>query len=213
MLFTLILKLFPSINGERSISGSFKIVINCFFFSEDTLARYKRFLPELEEIAEQIVLRPHEPIHSFSTLPLSGDQEMVIGVIGSISDQKGAAQVIALANFMAERNLPAKLIVIGEMLTLIPKPHFLKITGRYSHEKLPEIVLENHIHVGWFPSVAPKFNIGAPRDRFSKWEKGAIIPEMTLESAWETLRKLYISHYQSNKDLDCGSEPGTACLL
>ncbi len=207
---------------------------NCdrlLFFSEDTLARYKRFLPELEEIAEQIELRPHKPIHSFAPLPLSGDQGMVIGVIGSISDQKGAAQVIALANFLEERKLPAKLIVIGEMLTLLPKPPFLKITGRYPHEKLPEIVLENHINVGWFPSVAPEtfsfvaqemmqmgipsacFNIGAPRDRFSKWEKGAIIPEMTPESAWETLRKLYISHYQSNKDLDCGSEPGTACLL
>ena len=35
------------------------------------------------------------------------------------------------------------------------------------------------------------FDIGAPRDRIGKWEKGRIIPEMTPESAWTTISDLY----------------------
>jgi hypothetical protein len=34
------------------------------------------------------------------------------------------------------------------------------------------------------------FDLGAPRDAVSRYDKGAVIPEMTVESAWKTIEGL-----------------------
>ena len=100
--------------------------------------------------------------------------------------------------------LPVDIIVIGENIDSVSHGS-LKILGRYKPEDIPDIFRENQIDIVFIASIWPEtfsyttqevinmdipvacFDIGAPAERVSKYEKGLIIPEMTAQAALKAI--------------------------
>lgn len=144
------------------------------------------------------------------THPIS-NEGFVIGVFGHIQPIKGARFVVALAEFLEHlgRN-DVKIKIVGDICGVSTTlPSNMKVCGKYKVEDLPDIIREEGINIGFVSSVCPEtfsfvthelmslglplvcFDIGAPRDAVSGYDKGAVIPDMTVESAWKTIEGLW----------------------
>jgi glycosyltransferase involved in cell wall biosynthesis len=129
---------------------------------------------------------------------------LTIGIIGQISEQKGA---LVLKDLMAriDRDHPdVRVVVIGGVDIPIRSPR-LAITGAYKHAELVGLIEANGINLAFFPSICPEtfsyvteemirlelpivaFDLGAPGERLRGYEKGRLCPEVSAESALATL--------------------------
>ena len=99
--------------------------------------------------------------------------------------------------------------VVGNVPGTEKMPPNVKVSGGYDVKDLTSIVLREGINLMFFSSVWPEtfsyvtkelialglpvacFDLGAQRDHVEAYAKGAVIPEMTAESAWRTLEQLY----------------------
>ena len=174
-------------------------------FSEDTKVRisscFKGVLPTVV---------PHTLLYEFARKYPISNEGCVIGVFGDIRPLKGARIVVALAEFLKQsgRN-DVKIKIVGNICGVSTTlPSNIKVCGKYKVEDLPDIIREEGINIGFMSSILPEtfsfvthelmalglplvcFDIGAPRDVVSRYDKGAVIPEMTVESAWETIEGL-----------------------
>ena len=172
-------------------------------FSEDTAHRVRMCFPDLHP-----TIVPHKRLVKFLHLPRVNCKYMTIGVIGKILPKKGAEIVKALAKYIKNNKLPAVLKVVGTIDTE-GCDYGVEVLGSYSCEELPDIIERSGINVVLLPSICPEtfcyvsqevidmglpvacFDIGAQREHIASYSKGAIIPEMTVESVWETILRLY----------------------
>ena len=175
-------------------------------FSEDTKARisscFKGVLPTVVPHALSCDFKRKYPI---------SNEGCVIGVFGYIQTLKGSRVVVALAKYLEQlgRN-DVKIKIVGDICGVSTTlPSNIKVCGKYKVEDLPDIIKEEGINIGFMSSIWPEtfsyvthelmslglplvcFDIGAPRDAVSQYDKGAVILEMTVESAWKTILQLY----------------------
>lgn len=182
-------------------------------FSEDSARRIRSCFPRIHP---KIV--PHKPIAVFKRKPRIRFDRMVIGVVGKITKIKGAAQVLDLAKYIQDNGLPAEVKILG---TIGGCRNEVEVLGRYRSDELPDIIEKSGVNVIFFSSICPEtfsyvtqevmdlglpiacFDLGAPRDRIAGYRLGAVIPEIRVESVWNTLSALHAfaaqnSHFQDN---------------
>lgn len=175
--------------------------IRCF--SASTRRLLLRAYPTLD--ADRISVVPHRVDFVPARLPaLDHSAPLTIGIIGQISEQKGA---IVLQELMAriDREHPdVRVVVIGGVDIAIRSPQ-LKVTGTYRHEDLVDLIEAHRINLAFFPSICPEtfsyvteemirlelpvvaFDLGAPGERLKSYPKGRLCAAVSAESALSTL--------------------------
>ena len=179
-------------------------------FSQDSAQILQKCYPQLNNI--QVI--PHEVPLLRKIKPHLRKNLLTIGVIGNIINiPKGEKIIEEMASLIRNKDLPVKIILIGELCDSALADDIIMITGKYKRENLPDELEQNHIDIVLIPSICPEtfsyttseamhmgvpvacFNIGAPAERVSQYEKGIIIPEISAQSALATL----YSYWQSKE--------------
>ncbi|KIL38722.1 hypothetical protein SD70_24650 [Gordoniibacillus kamchatkensis] len=183
-------------------------------FSESSYKYIAKAYPDL--MVNNIQIEPH----SVDYLPVEKPEiskkfPMNIGILGNISDIKGANVIRKIIEIIEEHKYPIKVTVIGNM-DFVPKAQCLTVTGSYKHSQLPKLIEDMGINIGFVPSIVPEtfcyvvnelmyydlpiatFSLGAQAERVSTYSKGVIIPEIDPSVALEELMKLYHEYYSNN---------------
>ena len=131
-----------------------------------------------------------------------------IGLIGTLCRQKGLKIIEEMLALIKHDNINSKIILIGYSENHLQHPCFFE-TGKYLQETLPLLVLQNDIDVFFIASIWPEtfsftteeiikmdmpvavFNIGAPAERVSVYDKGLVINKMEAETALHQIIDFY----------------------
>ncbi len=198
----------------RDIFRSFlkKYADEIIFFSENTREIIETIWDEpLRDDKYKVI--PHKPLETLEkVIPHKGDK-ITIASIGTLTPFKGGHIIIELARLIKKRNLNIDIVIIGNVIQEKPLPPWIKVHGAFAHNELPELMKRYKINMGFLASICPEtfsfvrqefmqmdiptvcFDLGAPRDYIKNWDRGMIIPEITAESALETIQKLYNKVY------------------
>lgn len=166
-------------------------VIICFSkTSKDFLLKV---YPTLDN--KKIVLKPHTLDYIRKVFVKEQSGMINIGVIGNITEIKGASIINEMAEIIHKKKYSINIIVIGKIHGTINKK-VIKVKGEYSIDSLVDIVEDAMIDIVFIPSICPEtfsytteeammmglpvavFNIGAPAERVSKYIKGLVIDEI-----------------------------------
>jgi hypothetical protein len=200
---------YPGIETWRRQWGEFlSHVDEILCFSRSTISLIKRAYPELDE--SKFKYRPHVVDYLNNRKPvidLAGD--LHIGVVGSITSNKGARVVEEIAELISQKGLSVKMTVIGNVVT-DKELKEITITGFYRREELPKLIEKHGINLCLLPSICPEtfsyvaeelmtlelplavFNLGAPAERVSGYSKGLILSK--VGDAMSTLDELISFH-------------------
>lgn len=171
------------------------------FFSEST--------KELAERAYGKLLNEKVIPHKISYIPFvdkknKTTKSLNIGLLGVLSKHKGEDIIKELIKEIDSKNLDINLKLIGYAENIKTSCHFYQ-TGSYSRNSIPNLALMNDVDIFLIPSIWPEtfsytseeimkmgfplmcFNMGAPAERAKKYEKGIIIPEVSVKSILNTL--------------------------
>lgn len=121
-------------------------------FSEDSRAQIRAAHPDL---ADRLVLRPHALLAQVPAIPRPAGPGRVIGVLGNIGYQKGAALVAELGRMHEAGELPP-LVVIGNVDPAYMPPASVPVHGSYQLEDLPGLVARYGITDWLVPSIWPE---------------------------------------------------------
>ena len=176
-------------------------------FSPSTRRLVLRAYPTLDP--DRITVVPHRVDFMPSRLPaLDHSAPPVIGIIGQISEQKGALIVRDLMALIDRDHPDVRVVVVGGIDVPIKSPR-LSVTGPYRHEDLIDLIEANRINVAFFPSICPEtfsyvteemirlelpivaFDLGAPGERLRGYDKGRLCAEVSAESALSTLLRFH----------------------
>ena len=172
-------------------------------FSESTRRLLQRAYPDLA--TDRISVVPHQVDFVPARLPvLDHSAPLVVGIIGQISEQKGALVVKEMLARIDREHLDVRVVVIGA-LDVPVKSERLRVTGPYRHEELVDLIEANGINLFLFPSVCPEtfsyvteemirlelpivaFDLGAPGERLRSYGKARLCEEIDARSALATL--------------------------
>ena len=192
---------YGSIASWRSIwAGFLSQCDHVITFSENTKFYYEQCYPDIhyEVVPHQVdYIEPVGKIDKTSDL-------ITIGYIGNMMPSKGSEILIRMAELIEEQGLNARIVVIGPNLSTSTNEHLL-IHGKYSRDELPDLMKEYQVDIVFIASIWPEtfsytteeaikmgmkvaaFDLGAPAERLKKYDKGIIIPEISAESALDTL--------------------------
>lgn len=189
----------------RLLSGCERVIA----FSEDTKTRMERCMGGL-----RLEVIPHELPTAVRPCGAVKGEPPTIGVFGFLQPMKGLWLVKELAeHLLALGEHTVRIKIVGTVPDHVDMPGNVDILGRYEIEKLPSICADAGINVAFFPSVCPEtfsfatkeiiglglpvacFDLGAQRDQVKVYPNGAIIPQMTAKSAWETILRLHARVY------------------
>ena len=127
---------------------------------------------------------------SITPLPL------VVGIVGQISEQKGACVVQDLVARIDREHPEVRVVVIGT-LDLPVQSERLRVTGTYRHEDLVDLIEANGINLFFFPSICPEtfsyvteemirlavpivaFDLGAPGDRLRSYGNARLCDDVS----------------------------------
>lgn len=164
---------------------------------QDVLVRMKRYVPEAN-----FVLRPHPEYfdngENLSMPPPKQGEIMRIGLLGDLSDSKGAQIIASLVRDARARQLPVKYVLIGrtDHPELLKEKEYFFTSGHYRETDLPELIKLARPHYFFLPSVWPEtysytlsiawrygihpvvFDLGAPamRIRNTGVNAGTVLP-------------------------------------
>jgi glycosyltransferase involved in cell wall biosynthesis len=178
--------------------------VRCFSGSSRDLLL--RAYPALD--ASRITVVPHRIDFVPKRRPrVNARAPLAIGIVGEISEQKGAYIVRDLVQ-LAERSVDARVVVIGTVNVPIHSER-LTVTGAYERADLPDLIERHGINVCFFPSIWPEtfsyvvaelealalpivaFDLGAPAERLRGYDKGRLCGEITAPAAWAALNELH----------------------
>lgn len=153
---------FVSLTGERSI-GHWRALwgellhaadeVRCF--SESSRHLLARAYPQ---VAERATLRPHAltPLRAVRGSGMRPSQApLTIGVIGAISQHKGAGVVADLARAIEASAAQVRIVVIGSLDAPCP-PEIVSQTGVYQPDDLPNLIEKHQVNIALFPSICPE---------------------------------------------------------
>jgi glycosyltransferase involved in cell wall biosynthesis len=178
-------------------------------FSESSKQLISRCYPEL---IDKILVKPHDTLERFETVySHETSQQITLGVVGSITYQKGSSIVCELAKLLITERPDIRLVVIGRLIGVIP-PKGILVSGPYEHANLPSLLNEYGVNIALVPSVVPEtycyvvrelielgtpivcFNLGAQAEQVSRYEKGMVVKEISartlLDASIEMLSRI-----------------------
>jgi len=159
-------------------------------FSKNSASFLMEAYPKLR--ASKIIVRPHESKVFIKIPRVDGGSELRVGVIGNISNHKGALHIQGIAKEIKSRGLKLKIVIIGT-INVDCEPSIVSQTGIYSHDELPNLIERSKVNIMLFPSIWPEtfsyvvqelvdmklpvacFNLGAPAERLATYSKGLIL--------------------------------------
>ena len=204
----LFLAMMPSLDmpGWRHAWGGFlRAADEIVGFSASSIGILRQAYPELDPA--RIELRPHsttylgEPPPAFQ--PRLGEVA-TIGVVGAISEPKGARVIGEMVRLIESRCLPVRIVVIGSIDGVPPSPA-LRVTGPYQSGDLPDLLAREQVAIAFLPSVVHEtfsyvtaelmhyrvplavFDLGAPAERVRGYDRGRIIPLVDAQAALDEL--------------------------
>lgn len=176
-------------------------------FSNDSLRLIQKAYPSLD--TGRAVVKPHTIEYlKHGVIRPTYTACLRIGVVGQIGYHKGAKIVQQLAYEIKARKLDIQVVVIGTIEAQC-EPSVVRQTGPYQHDKLPALIERSGVNIMLFPSIWPEtfsyvvqemieldlpvacFDLGAPAERISRYEKGLILKEITASA---TLNSLILFH-------------------
>ena len=122
-------------------------------FSEDSANHVRAVWPDL---SDRIAVSPHHLPHAperMDTLPK--DAPIVIGVLGNIGFQKGAAVVQSLAKLVG-KDASIKLVLIGNIDPSYALPRSVKVHGDYRPVDISALAVRYNISHWLIPSIWPE---------------------------------------------------------
>ncbi len=151
---------FVSLAGERSIErwrsmwGEVLMAsdeVRCF--SDST----RRLLASVYPFTvERMTLRPHQVDPLRPVRPRTrGQAPMTVGVIGAISQHKGAHIVADLANAIVDAGADIRIVIVGSIDAACP-PDVVEQTGPYQRDELPDLIEKHRIDIALLPSICPE---------------------------------------------------------
>jgi len=159
------------------------------FFSHSSRELFARAFPTIED--KKCIVEPHLA-PEITKRPLRPSSTLTIAVVGTIHAAKGSLRVRALCDYIAEHNLPARIVVVGSIDQDLPY-EFVTTTGPYAARDLPRILATHGANVAFFSSVWPEtfsfvvselqaigmpvvaFDLGAPAERIGEGS-GKLVP-------------------------------------
>ena len=183
-------------------------------FSEDTKERVQSVYDGLE-----IAVQPHkpEPLRK-AYVQNSGKKTIKIGILGALSDLKGAGIINELISIIDEKTVNLELLLIGYSGEFISKEinkNCYSEYGEFNREQLPDIIEKEGVDAIFIPSVVPEtfsyttqeaimmgmplfcFDIGAQAEQVKQYEKGIVIKEISADCALKTIYDQMIERYDS----------------
>ena len=103
----------------------------------------------------RIVVRRHRLPHQVPKLPTPGKGRVVIGILGNIGYEKGAAVLQKLSTHLAKDGT-ADLVVIGNVTPTCPLDPSATIHGGYDLRDLPDIAAHYEVSCWLMPSIWPE---------------------------------------------------------
>lgn len=159
-------------------------------FSQSSIDLMCKVYPSLDSIS----LRPHD-VRLFEEVERNArlSKTLTIGVPGLISYIKGRDVLVGLVKHIEQSQDDVEIRILGRSND---ETGLLKgiETGAYEREKLPELAISEDIDVFFIPSICPEtfsfttsevmsmgyplvvFDIGAPAERLSRYDRGLILP-------------------------------------
>lgn len=172
-------------------------------FSDNSLKLLQIAYPALD--SSKIVVTPHTVSYlKHGKIKPSYTASLRIGIVGHIGYHKGAKIVRDLACEIKTRGLDIQVVVIGTIEAQC-ESSVVSETGPYQHDKLPELIESTGVNIMLFPSIWPEtfsyvvqelvelelpvacFDLGAPAERLSAYEKGMILKETTASATLDNL--------------------------
>ena len=176
-------------------------------FSQATRAHFLKAYPALDP--KRLTVVPHKPDYAPQRLPrVNPRTPLVIGVVGEITEQKGARIVTAMADEIERAGLDARIVVIGT-LAAAHKSERLRVTGAYQRADLVDLIESHGVNMLFFPSIWPEtfsyvvaemialklpivaFDLGAPAERLRPYPLARLVPEVDARSALATAIDLH----------------------
>jgi glycosyltransferase involved in cell wall biosynthesis len=174
--------------------------IRCF--SEATREHFLRAYPTLDP--RRLTVVPHKPDYVPQRLPAVDHRApLVIGVLGEITEQKGASVVKAVVEEIDRAGLDVRVVVIGT-LALTHKSEKLRVTGMYKRKDLVDLIETHGVNMFLFPSIWPEtfsyvvaemialglpivaFDLGAPGERLRRHPNARLAREVDARAALAT---------------------------
>ncbi len=107
------------------------------------------------EIAEKLVLRPHQVLNPPPHLQVKPGARPVIGVLGNIGQHKGAAVLAALSRQLA-RSRAADLVLLGQLDPAYDLARPARVHGAYSPDQIADLVARYGITCWLIPAIWPE---------------------------------------------------------
>jgi GT2 family glycosyltransferase/glycosyltransferase involved in cell wall biosynthesis len=169
--------------------------IHCF--SEDGKAHMLKAYPELNSIT--IIPHAVDYIAKLPAKTVKRTHTINVGIIGAIGEvSKGGFIIRELIELVEKKKCDICIKFIGYADDIRKYPGLTQ-TGEYTPFELPHLILEHDIDIAVCASICPEtfsytvqeaiemdipivcFDLGAPAERVSKYEKGIIAPEISAE--------------------------------
>ena len=178
-------------------------------FSKDSKERLQKCYRGLS-----VEVLPHELPVQLKQLSHIKELPLVIGVVGSLYPEKGLHIVKSLAEYISHvgRN-DVRIKIVGTVPRNVVMPSNVDVHGHYDVQNLSAIIENEGINLAFVSSVCVEtfsyvtkelialglpivcFDLGAQRDHVASYSKGAIIPEISAKSTWDTILRLYDKVY------------------
>ncbi len=168
-------------------------------FSASSRAHLLRAYPALE--GERMTVVPHRvDFHPPRKPRFDPGAPLVVGVVGEISEQKGALVVKELVERIDREARDVRLVVLGTLHAVHRSPR-LTVTGPYRREDLVELIEAHRINMILFPSIWPEtfsyvvaemaalgmpivaFDLGAPAERLRGNALARLCPRVDADAA------------------------------
>ncbi|AHJ61946.1 dTDP-rhamnosyl transferase rfbF [Granulibacter bethesdensis] len=165
--------------------------------SQDVARRMRRHFPALrpiivpwEEGADVVSMPPGMESDMAAWGPLA-DHICVICVIGAIGAEKGFDCLLEAARDAAARSLPLRFVLVGHSVDdpALLETGYVRITGRYSDDDLPALIVAQKAKMAWIPSIWPEtwcFTLS------EAWRAGLSVVAFDLGTVAERIKKAQV---------------------
>lgn len=182
-------------------------------FSESSKALFSRAYPAAKS---KVTVRPHKIKKLRRAKSRPRDFELVVGVVGHITKQKGSQVLVEMARRCDAERLPVQFVVFGN-LEACHDSKCVSVSGSYEAEQLPELLERHQVEVCAFLSVWPEtfsyvceeimsmrmplvaFNLGAPAERIKNYDGGWLVEPPTADALLQSLL-IYRNTRRNNGD-------------
>ncbi len=156
----------------------------------------------------KIQIAPQPTLTFVSEEPVSISGRLHIGVLGTMTTVKGAANINRLASYIREQGWQVPITVVGR--SLVPMQEGVRVLGSYQVESLPDIIRQEGINIYFMSTIVPEtfsrtlseamalglpvvaYDIGAQGARVKHYSLGRAIPiDASMEELFGALEQLF----------------------